>query len=375
MNSPRPQGVHDQTFVLRRLIELHGAADPPSEAWLLGVGGGVGFQAITFEYRDTPPVFYVGTRCAHQYAHDAAFLQRAAAGVGFDVQVSEKAGRKKGAALLDAALERGPVVAWVGLETLLGVPATLGETPWVVVVRARTGDAYIVEDVNAGCITVEARALSTARKSLKEAKNRILSISEAGPVDPAAAVYEAVARCVAELDGAHVTGGSRKSFGLAALERWARHADSSGKKGWRTRFADGENLLCGIRQAYGWIERATGGGAFRPLYARFLRRAAGVTGDERFLDAAKTFDENGACWSSLGARMMDASVPLLSEGRSRIDAAPWPEPMAPVHRWSTRSEELPEEWAADFYPELAERLSDLHARELRAKELLASIVA
>ena len=375
MNSPPPQGVHDQTFVLRRLIELHGAADPPSEAWLLGMGGGVGFQAVTFEYRDTPPVFYLGTRCAHQYAHDAGFLKRAAAGVGFDVQVKQKAGRKKGAALLDAALERGPVIAWVGLETLLGVPATLGETPWVVVVRARTGDSYVVEDVNAGCITVDARALSTARKSVKEAKNRILSITDTASPEPAAAVYAAVARCVAELDGADVAGGSRKRFGLAALERWARQANSSGQKGWRTRFADGENLLCGLRQAYGWIERATGGGAFRPLYARFLRQAADVTGDGRFVEAATVFDENGACWSALSARMMDASVPLLREGRSMIDAAPWPEPMAPVHRWSTRFDELPEDWAADFYPDLAERLSDLHARELRAKELLASIVA
>lgn len=374
MNSPRLTGVHDQTFVLRRLIELHGSVDPPCEAWLLGMGGGIGFQSFTFEHRDTPPVFYVGTRCAHQYAYDAGFLERAAASLGFEVVVSQKGGRKKGATMLDDALESGPVIAWVGLETLLGVPAPLGETPWVVLVRARSGDEYVIEDVHSGRIMVDARALSTARKALKDSKNRILAIKQAQSPDPVAAVHLGVARCVADLEGAHVVVGSRKSFGLAALERWSRQADSSAKKGWRIRFAGDENLLCGLRQAYGWIERATGGGAFRPLYARFLREAAVVTGDERFTNAASSYDEIGACWGSLADLMMDPSVPVLRECRAELDDAPWPEPMASAHRWYTRSEELPEEWTARFYPELAERLADLHSKELRAKEQLASIV-
>jgi len=374
MNSPRPVGAHDQTFALRRVIELRSGCGTPTEAWLLGLGGGIGFQSFTFEYPDTPPILYVGTRCAHQYAYDAGFLERAAAGVGFGVHIDERGSRKKAATSLDEALERGPVIAWVGLESLHGVEAPMGETPWVVVVRERQGDTYILEDVYSGRMVLSASALAQARKVLKKSKHRILSLTDPSPVDPTSAVRAAVARCVAEFDGEHAVGGARKSFGLAALARWARRADSSSKKGWRTRFAPGAHLLGGLRQAYGWIERATGGGAFRPMYARFLYDAASLTGDVRFVEAAGVIAENGACWTALCDRMMDPSVPLLAECRADLDASPWPEPLSTAQRWRARADELPSEWAEAFYPELAERLTRLHAQELHARDLLAALV-
>jgi len=374
MYSPTPTGVHDQTYVLRRLIELRGKQTAPTEAWLLGLGGGIGFQSFTFAYRDTPPILYVGTRCAHQYAHDASFLERAAGGAGLEVQVDERGGRKKAAAALLVALAQGPVIVWVGLERLHGVRAPMGETPWVVLVRAQDGDHFIVEDVYGGEMRIDSDTLSSARKALKKAKYRMLSVSDEAAIDLPAVLQAAVSRCVAELDGEHVVGGARKSFGLAALERWSRQADSSSKKGWHTRFAPGAALVGGLRQAYGWIECATGGGAFRPLYATFLRDAAAVIGDSRYLEVADVIDENGACWSALSNWMMDPSVPLLAECKAQLDAAPWPEPLSTAHQWRVRAAELPDGWEAEFYPELAQRLADLHARELRARDLLAALV-
>ena len=187
-------------------------------------------------------------------------------------------------------------------------------------------------------------------------------------------VQDGIRRCVAELEGAHAVGSTRKSFGLSALARWAKQADSTSKKGWRKRFSAEVHLLCGLRQAYGWIERATGGGAFRPLYATFLRDAARVTDEARLAEAAELVAENGRVWSELATWMLDPSIPMLAQCRAELDAAAWPEPMASAHAWCARSAEIPSDWAESFYPGLAGRLVELHAREVRAKDLLEGIV-
>ncbi|MCR4405541.1 MAG: DUF4872 domain-containing protein [Anaerolineae bacterium] len=56
----------------------------------------------------------------------------------------------------------------------------------------------------------------------------------------------------------------------------------------------------------------TGGGIFRYMFSRFLREAAGITGDARFIESADEFQRIGDAWEELGEwfrRTSEASDP------------------------------------------------------------------
>ena len=74
----------------------------------------------------------------------------------------------------------------------------------------------------------------------------------------------------------------------------------------------------GLAQVGMLMERGgTGGGLFRPMYASFLREAAGLLGDERLADVAEQLDAAGAAWSSIAAHLEAYG----SDGVRRLEAA------------------------------------------------------
>lgn len=90
-------GQHDQTAALRDLLVAEGVdaphtALPPTEALLLGLGGGIGAAVFTFVYAGHLPHLYLETRCSPQYAYDLAFLERAVAGLGLRLHRGGNAG-------------------------------------------------------------------------------------------------------------------------------------------------------------------------------------------------------------------------------------------------------------------------------------------
>jgi hypothetical protein len=379
-----PRAHHDQTFALRRVLEERGYALPtsgtaPGASWLLGLGGGIGVQVFTFQYKGVPPIFYVGTRCAHQYAYDAAFMERALQGMGLTAAVDETGSAKKAEQNLLDRLESGPVVAWVGLEALRGHEAAGGATPWVVVVHdvedGPEGRVYAIEDADRGSLEVSADHLAAARKALKKGKHRLLIPVGDAPVLEADAIREAVRFCVAELDGDHAVRGHGSSFGLRALERWTEAANNNTKTGWPKVFSPGADQLVGRVQAYGWLERATGGGAFRAMYAEFLSEAGALLGDDRLSTAAAKVAHTSALWSSLAAFLLDDSHPVLQQCRARLTEKPWPAHPAAVGDFAAMAAELPEGFGEDFYEGLAARLTTLLDAERAARDALAEAVA
>src|SRR5687767_10134498 len=135
-------GAHPETAALLRLL-LHagvkGPAGAPTEALVLGLGGGIGASCFTFEYKGHAASFYVSTRTEPQYAYTADFIKTAAARFGAVCTIAESTSPKAAAKKLSEFVKRGPTIAWVDLAKLpwsrrLGGAADLGAMPHVIVV-------------------------------------------------------------------------------------------------------------------------------------------------------------------------------------------------------------------------------------------------
>jgi hypothetical protein len=76
---------------------------------------------------------------------------------------------------------------------------------------------------------------------------------------------------------------------------------------------DDAGLMMNLFNVYIFIEiGGTGGGCFRYMYARFLKEAAGLTGDNKLAEAAALIDESGQMFSKAGLLFKDY------EDRSRL---------------------------------------------------------
>lgn len=343
-----PRARHDQTHALAQLLEA--AGHTYDESWLLGLGGGISVQVHSFVYAGHDPTLYLGTRCNPQYAYNADFLERACAALGLETILRETGGAKTAAKHLDAAMDDGPVLAWVGREALHGQPAPGGATPWVVFVRDVSDGTAAVVDADAGPMEVPLERLAQARAAVKKAKHRLLSV-QGTPRHDEAAITAAIAHCVSDLRGEVVLGGSKKNWGVGALAMLADQVDA--KKGWRTRFAPGRPLLVGLRDIAHWVGHAAGGDGFRGMYGEFLE-AAGRP------EAAAAYRALAVRWQGLVALVCEQPVVgELAKG-----------PVGPTVQDARLDEALPEDWATGIYDRLSAYLRDLHAAELEAMELL-----
>ena len=369
-----PRAKHDQTFALSRLLAT--AQQPPSEAWLLGLGGGVSAQYHAFEYKDTPALVYIGTRCNPQYAYDAQFARRALASVGVDaIEATTTSARRAQHDLLDA-LERGPVMVWVGKEALLGQPASGGATPWTIVVHDVDGEVAGVEDAFAGALEVPLSQLATARAAVKKQKHRLLSASGEPRAPTEAALREALAHCAADLDGQVVLGGSARNFGLAALQKWAAlMVDEKSSKGWPKLFGHGAKLLGGLRQLHTWILAATDGAGFRPMYAEFLRLAHAQLGDPALETTASLVAENARLWKALVDDAFDADRPVLKSARDLFEQMPAPQDPKALAQLTTQADkEIDPDCAAGIRARLHSTLVEIAKGERRARDVLAGCI-
>lgn len=363
-----PRAKHDQTFALLRLLEAHADwSDVPSEARVLGLGGGISFQFNVFDYEGLQPLAYIGTRCNPQYAYNSAFIERACQGLGAEFHVYETGSKTQAQQHLTEALKHGPAICWVGREALLGEPSLGGATPWVVVVHDIEDGTVGVEDCRAGALEVPVEQLAVARAAVKKQKHRVVAVTSRAAVDDDAATRQAVAHCVSDLDGEVVMGGSAKNFGLAALQKWAELADASSKRGWPTIFGPGRGALAAIRQSWAWLFAATDGTGFRAMYADFLRDAGRH-------DAAELVAANGDLWTALAEDLWRGEVPVLGAARAHLESTNPFSPHALEHLGAQADDELDNAFASSLYGRLAGQLRALAQSERDARDALTKFV-
>ena len=374
--SQAPHARHDQTAALRRLISAAAKggrlpAENSTEAWLLGLGGGISVQYFTFEYAGQPPILYVGTRCNPQYAYSPNFMLRALERSGLTPRVFEAGGAKGARDNVSVALAHGPAAAWVGREALAGEQAPMGSTPWVIVVHDLEDDHIAVEDIFRGVIELPLKDLLGAQGALRKARHRLIAVDGLSEVSLAHSVRAGLADCLEDLMGRRAVGGYEKNFGLQALEKWAAQAAAKGRKSWRATFAPGAGLFHGLAQLFGWVETASGGGGFRPMYAEFLREAGARLAAPSLIRASKMYQTLGGRWQELAQAPLQEGPGALRELEVLLKTLNHPPTLVELAPLAARGdEELRGAVAEGLYADLASRLASLAVEEKKAAALL-----
>ena len=127
-----------------------------SEAMVLGVGGGLGAGYILWEFEAHGyRALTLGFR--RQWQYPARWAAGTAERLGLHAEIHETGGTKAAAAALDAQLDRGlPAIVWIDAETLgyrHEPPHRNGFGGPPLVVYAREGDRYLIDDRSSGRVT------------------------------------------------------------------------------------------------------------------------------------------------------------------------------------------------------------------------------
>ena len=170
------------------------------------------------------------------------------------------------------------------------------------------GTAY-VSDVLDQPQTVSLEALGAARSSTHQPfppKNRHLEFTF--PKSPP--VFEDLVSGAVEANATAMANPPISNFGLKGMLRFAAEI-----KKW-PRMLSPQNLLSGLVNAFVYIEvGGTGGGAFRPMYARFLKEAHDLTGESRLLGASQLYERSAQALSSLGVTLLPERFPAMARTR------------------------------------------------------------
>jgi hypothetical protein len=339
---------------------------------VLGVGGGLGAGYILWEFEAHGyRALTLGFRRLWQYP--ARWASETAQRLGLHAEIQETGGAKGAAEALDAQLDRGlPAIAWIDDETL-GLkhepPHRSGMGGPPIVVYAREGDRYAIDDRSSGRVTVSAERLAAARARVVSFKHRLITIDpelvelDAGRLS--AGVEEGL-----RLQVEHLSAKS-DSFSLPAWRKWARMTtDTRNKKGWPNVFADGRGIGSAMASVYTNAGRAH---HLRGLYADFLDEAADMLGRPALRDVAAAWREAAAAWDAL----VDAALPPGDELRELIDRAD-----AAISRGEDASRPAAARWAlqarrdeAGEPPALREHVSAMYEAEVAALGRLGAALA
>ena len=100
-----------------------------------------------------------------------------------------------------------------------------------------------------------------------------------------------------------------KNIGLAGIKKWADMVPK-----WPQQF-QGINLYGCLLYTFITEVGGTGGGAFRPMYAQFLRESSPILSNPELNKVAELFEESGKKWTEMATAALPDSWPLLKKSR------------------------------------------------------------
>jgi hypothetical protein len=305
-----------------RVLFHHAGLGPLSEPMVFGIAGGIGAGVMAFRYeKEDFSSFYIAG--LHLWQDNVAYAKKACERVGLAPVIQESSGGKSAEKQLLAALDAGPVLAWVDMAHLphRALPQAYSGMGYHLVTvydaDPAAGIAHI-GDLADDPIEIPLAALAEARGRIKSQKHRILGVKGPGrPLDLRKAVTEGLRACHQAL-----TSPKAKSFSLTAFKDWAdRIHGSSGKESWDVMFPSGHHLWRGLTSIYDYVEHyGTGGGLLRPMYAEFFAEAAGALGDPALRELGERYAELGRGWSALADAALPNGVPMFREAKELCTA-------------------------------------------------------
>lgn len=321
-------GRHPETGSVHNILAYQGVIAPHtgrpySEAFLLGVSGGIACGYFTFDYAGYPPILALLTR--NTFDPLQTMLERMGI-VQTVLQTSRPAAGEKN--LLEALENGRPALVWADRLSLPynAYPDEIHEWDMqpLVVYGLENGIACLA-DRSGQPLQVPAESLQVARARVKKDKFRMVTLDPPDERKLPAAVQQGIWQCI-RLYTEQPPRGSRNNFGFAALQRWADLlTNRRSPQGWERFFPAGPRLFAALAGtaylpgAYGWIAHwGTGPAADRGTCAAFLEEAALVLNKPALGEAAEGFRQSARLWSELAESLLP-DVPLLGEARRLKD--------------------------------------------------------
>jgi len=297
-------GKHCQTTALKGILDYSGY--PLSEEMLLGLGGGIGFIYWYIKFMSAP---FVGGRNAKPEDFTLNICKR----IGARASLLQTASKSKAYEELKDVLRMGkPAYLFVDMVYFpyfaLPENSHFGAHTIAVFGIDEINNRVYVADRGKKAMTVTIEELEKARNSKfppYPPKNKLLKIQY--PIEPKSlekGIIESIKDSCDTMVRPPI-----KNLGLLGMQKWANLVIE-----WPKQF-QGINLLECLFNTFVYIEiGGTGGSAFRPMYAQFLRESAKVIHKPALLEVAELFEASGERWS----RIAKAALPDSWSSLKRI---------------------------------------------------------
>lgn len=326
-------GRHYETGSVHNALALQGIKAPHtkkpfSEAFLLGVSGGIAFGYFTFEYKGLLPHVALLTR--NTFDPFQTMLER----LGVEQHVIQTTKVETAEKKLVETLEAGsPVLVWAD-ECSLPYSSKKGSAYWnmiPILAYGMDGEDVLIADLSSQPLRVPMKNLTQARARVKDEKFRLITLASPLTSKLVPAIQKGIWQCIT-LFTDKPPKGARHNFGFAAFEHLADMlVNTRNKQSWERLFAAGPrmyNALAGTAEAPGvfappgmftWINCfGAGDGAERALYAEFLDEAAILLEKKALKAAANQFRTSHAQWLALADAVLPSRVPAFHETKTLL---------------------------------------------------------
>jgi hypothetical protein len=322
-------GRHPETGSVHNILAYQGVTaphtgQPYSEAFLLGVSGGIAFGYFTFDYAGYDPILALLTR--NTFDPLQTMLER----LGIRQTRLQSNQPDVGEKNLEKILANDrPALVWVDQYSLPYNGYPIQEKNWdvqpVVVYGLEGGKAYLA-DRSRCSLEISIQALAAARSRVKKFKNRVVALDPPEEHKLTAAVVQGIQQCI-RLYTEKPPRGTIDNFGLAALQKWAKMlTNTRNPQSWKRFFPAGPRMFAALAGnvslpgAYGWIAfGGTRAGADRSTYADFLDEAAIILNNPGLSEAGEKFRQSGRLWQNITEALLPENIPLLAEARRLKD--------------------------------------------------------
>ena len=322
-------GRHWETGSVHNVLAYRGVkgphnGQPPSEAMLLGISGGISFGYFLFHYEGFDPQLALLTR--NTFDPLQTLLER----LGVIQDVKQTASPEKGQANLIEALENGePAIVWAD-STILPYNGwkQASEAYWAmqpVVVYGHDGEQVFIADRSSQGLKVDAKSFLQARGRVKKDKYRVITLDLPSTDKLAGAVSNSIWQSIRIFTEAPPKG-TKRNFGLEGLQHWANMlTNSRNPQSWERFFPPGAGMFAALLGnsyspgLYGWVQTyGSGPNAERDLYAEFLDEAALVLDKPELKEAATRFRASGKAWADLVRIALPDEIEMLNQGRELL---------------------------------------------------------
>lgn len=297
---------------------------PVNDALLFGIGGGIGVGYYVMQYGPMLTL-YVNTRIMTQESAKAGFPQAIADALGLMYKSFETPKSGEFLKKIDKALANGATpIVWAhrsGLkyyesqrkhDMTYHTIALLGSCD--------EGHGFTTVDLSAKPLTLSREYFEGVSRNPMAGKLRAMIIEPPSkPLDLKMTVVAGINACRSQMLEGWPIGRSQSNTGVNGLQKWASLlTDAKDKKGWPALFPTGDLLYPRLLSIFEQIELRGDRGAFRRLYADFLREAADVLGRKTLAKLADRFDDAAQQWSDLAAAFLPDRVPAFREIRNLL---------------------------------------------------------